>query len=87
MTKKVLSCILSWMGLNVTVQNDVVSNFLSFGAKIQGKRIRGIRHLVWIAVVRKVWFARNKVLFKGEVVSVKLIVNAVMYTVLGLVYS
>lgn len=83
MTKKVWSNIFTWLGANVDLQFDVVSNFMKLGGLIKGKRRKGIKHLIWAVVVWKIWTARNKVLFKGEVVNVKSIINSIIYTSWG----
>lgn len=70
----------SWMDMDVVQNNCVVSSFLEFGGKLIGKKRRGVKHLIWIAVVWNIWAARNKVVFKGEVVNVKSIVMAIKYT-------
>lgn len=51
-------------------------------SSIKGKKERGIKHLIWIAVVWNLRSARNKVLFRGEVVNMKICMS-VIYTAWG----
>lgn len=76
-TKKVWRKIVSWIRLDVDVQDDVLINFFQFGELIKGRKRRELKHLLWIAVVYNLWVARNKVLFRGEVTNVRSIVMSI----------
>lgn len=74
------------------LHSDLVTNFMQFGENFKRKKRRGIKHLIWIAVVWNIWSARNKTLFKGKIVNAKSVVMSVIYIYiyvccLGLVQS
>lgn len=78
--RKIWSLVLLWLDTDEDQYDCVVSSFLEFGRKLKGKKRRRVKHLIWIAVVWNIWAARNKVVFKGEVVNVKSIVMSIKYT-------
>lgn len=83
MTKEIWNRILAWMGTDMLCNIKLVTNFMHFGEIFKGKKRKGIKHLIWIAVVWNIWSARNKILFKGVVVTVKYFIMSVIYTAWG----
>lgn len=75
--KSIWSQVFSWMGVPIVEPEDVISHFVEFGKMVKGRKQKGVKHLIWMAVVWNIWLARNKVIFQGEVASVPSIVSGI----------
>lgn len=56
---------------------------MEFGGQVKGKSQRGVKHLIWIAVMWNLSRARDKVVFKGEAVFVISTVMSIKYVAWG----
>lgn len=77
---KVWSSVFRWLGPEAIQNGDMTSNFMEFGGQVKGKSRRGVKHLIQIAVMWNLLGAKNKVVFKGEALSVGSIVISIKYT-------
>lgn len=68
--KNIWQLVFSWLGEPYCDEDDVTTHFMEFGKMIKGKRQKRVKHLIWLAVIWNIWMARNRVVFKGEVLSI-----------------
>lgn len=50
-TKMVWQQVFSWLGETVDETDDLISHFMEFGRLLKGKKQRGVKHLIWLALV------------------------------------
>ncbi|XP_058774320.1 uncharacterized protein LOC131648593 [Vicia villosa] len=66
--EEVWSLILDWMGYVYSKPSVGISDhMLLFVSALRGKVKKGLRGLIWLAIVRAIWLSRNAILFKGGI--------------------
>lgn len=74
-TQEVWSSVASWLQVSDVKSQEPLQHFNLFGNLMKGRKLKGTKHMVWIATVWSIWHARNKVIFEGSVFNVKNVVN------------
>jgi hypothetical protein len=71
--------IYKWMGVNPIGYNSILQHFVMFGQVFKGKKIKRLRHIIWLATTWSIWRARDNILFRGAIVNITSLVNQIFY--------
>lgn len=78
-TVETWNIIAQWLQVPVSNSYEPVQHFVQFGQQLKGRKLKGLKHLIWIATVWAIWCASNKSIFEGSVFNVSSIVNHIKH--------
>ncbi|KAK2457421.1 hypothetical protein QL285_004692 [Trifolium repens] len=78
-TGTVWNSIFRWMGVNTIAFNSISHHFLLFGQLTKGKKVKRLRHIIWLATTWCIWRERNNIIFRGALVNIPSLVNQIIY--------
>lgn len=67
--------VFKWLDTPTIQLQDPIQHFIRFGMMLKGRKLKRLKHLVWIATIWGIWQTRNKVLFDGAVANISSIVH------------
>jgi predicted metal-binding transcription factor (methanogenesis marker protein 9) len=70
--------IYKWLGVSTVIYPEAKGNFSQHLMLIKGsKQVGKVLVMIWIAVIRTIWWVRNNVVFKAGSAEVEKIVDAI----------